>query len=165
MDLLGASRSLDDLSGKRAGITLEALAKSQKPARYDPALSFLLGASGIQLETVPESALPASAGFVATIYIVSNSLLREPGQASLKRIYSVSPQGYESFCRAMSKRRVLQVERSATLCLSTERTKGDASETEILQKLSKVGLCNAGIKWSAYSDCLPKGEVLTPKCS
>lgn len=64
--LLGASRSLDDISGKRTCVTLEALAKSQKPTRYDPALSFLLGSFGIQLETAPEASLPGFAGFVAT---------------------------------------------------------------------------------------------------
>ena len=122
--LLGASRSLDDISGKRTSVTLEALAKSQKPSRYDPALSFLLGSFGIQLETAPETSLPGFSGFVATIYIVANSLLREPGQPSLRKILAVSPR-FESFCRAMSKRRVLQIERSASLCLSSERTKGD----------------------------------------
>ena len=98
---LGCGKSLEDFSGKRTHATVQALLGGSRPQKYDPVVAFLLGAYGLQIDKIPDTDFKAFGGLVSTIYLIANSLMREPNHANLRSIYNVSPQGFATFCRSI----------------------------------------------------------------
>ena len=109
--LLHCGKSAEDLASKRrVHKTTHNLLNGTRPSKYDAAMPFLLGVYGVQLDKLPDTDLKAFGGLVSTIYLLCNSFIRQPKQEALKAIFEVSPSGFTTFWRSLSKRKVLQVE-------------------------------------------------------
>lgn len=73
--ILGAAKSLADVSTKKAKSVYESLKNGVKPTRYDPLVAYLAGAYGTSLVNLPDASVKALAGVWATQCLIVVSLM------------------------------------------------------------------------------------------
>ena len=134
--IFGSAKSLTDVGARKAKAIYEALKNGTKPAKYDPLVAYLAGALGTSLSNLPDASVKALAGVWASQCLIVVSLMSQPDFVLLKQLSNSAGSSLLVLCRGLSKRKVLQIEDSATRILASTRFRGDADEIARLEKLS-----------------------------
>ena len=110
-------------------------------------MAFFAGAYGSLLGQLPSSVLTGLAGVYALVGLTVTTLLNEPRHTQLLSLVNAAPKAVEAMSRALSKRKVLQIEKLGRAALSNPRFARSDEERILYEELSKVGLAHPGVKF------------------